>query len=179
MKTICIVDDNRHLLTYLERHLVQAGFEVFTAMTGLSAVERLSEKSVDVIFVDYFLPNLNADQLCRTLRRMDHLKNAYIVVMSAAATELGLDLAAIQADALIAKGSFKETLRVVRVLLKDEHDLIHKACGWMLREVGKRDLAVEEEFLQKHYKSMPRTMLRYAIERFPEPKRQAYLKGNA
>lgn len=77
----------------------------------------------------------------------------------------------------IKNDSFNDSLRIARILLNDREDLIHKAVGWMLREVGKRDLNAEEGFLRKHYKKMPRTMLRYAIERFPEPKRQAYLKG--
>jgi 3-methyladenine DNA glycosylase AlkD len=77
----------------------------------------------------------------------------------------------------IKQGEHYETLRVARLLLSDPEDLIHKAVGWMLREVGKRDLTAAEAFLQAHYRRMPRTMLRYAIERFPEARRQAYLKG--
>ena len=61
--------------------------------------------------------------------------------------------------------------------MRDPEDLIHKAVGWMLREVEKRRTAVAEAFLRKHYRQMPRTMLRYAIERLPEARRQAYLKG--
>ena len=77
----------------------------------------------------------------------------------------------------IRHGDFADTLRIAEKLLTDGEDLIHKAVGWMLREVGKRDLVVLEEFLSEHCRAMPRTMLRYAIERFPEGKRQAYLKG--
>jgi 3-methyladenine DNA glycosylase AlkD len=78
----------------------------------------------------------------------------------------------------IKNGLFEITLEIAKILLKDEHDLIHKAVGWMLREIGNRDLTIEENYLKKHYNDMPRTMLRYAIEKFPEHKRQAYLKGN-
>jgi len=78
----------------------------------------------------------------------------------------------------VRRHEFSETLKISNMLLADRHDLIHKATGWMLREIGKRDLKTEETFLKAHYKKMPRTMLRYAIEKFPENKRQHYLKGS-
>lgn len=77
----------------------------------------------------------------------------------------------------IKHGRFEETLLIARMLLDDTHDLIHKAIGWMLREVGKRDLETEEKFLDAYASRMPRTALRYAIERMTEPRKKHYLEN--
>ncbi len=77
----------------------------------------------------------------------------------------------------IRHGEFNHTLAIADRLMTHPHDLIHKAVGWMLREVGKRDRDLLESYLKPRFKSMPRTMLRYAIERFPEPLRKSYLSS--
>ena len=78
----------------------------------------------------------------------------------------------------IKHNNYSVTLKISKILLTDEQDLIQKAVGWMLREIGNRHMVTQETFLKKHYKRMPRTMLRYTVEKFPEPKRQKYLKGD-
>ncbi len=77
----------------------------------------------------------------------------------------------------IKQKDFTDTLLLSKLLLNDAHDLIHKAVGWMLREVGNRDWQIEDSFLQTNYQNMPRTMLRYSIEKFPQLRKSDYMKG--
>ncbi len=120
--------------------------------------------------VDLSAPNIVGDYLLswprgrRVLHRLARSSNLWERRIAILATH-----------AFIRAGQFEDTLKIAEMLLGDGHDLIHKATGWMLREVGKRDLGVEETFLHSHAADMPRTALRYAIERFPDNKRKAYL----
>lgn len=111
--------------------------------------------------------------ICRKRRNIETLKML-------AKSDLLWDrrIAVISCFAFIKKGSEKEIFEIADIVLNDQHDLIQKAVGWMLREVGKRvSLETEESFLKSRYKRMPRTSLRYAIERFDEETRLAYLNG--
>ena len=84
-------------------------------------------------------------------------------------------IAVLATFAFIRAGEFADTLALCERFLTHRHDLMHKACGWMLREVGKRDSSTLRTFLDKHATRMPRTMLRYAIEKFSEVERRGYL----
>ena len=86
-------------------------------------------------------------------------------------------IAIIATFAFIRDERFGDTLKISKMLLGDSHDLIHKAVGWMLREVGKRDVNVLKKFLRENYSNLPRTTLRYAIERFEEKERKKWLVG--
>jgi 3-methyladenine DNA glycosylase AlkD len=120
--------------------------------------------------VDLSAPNILGDFLFRRSReplyRLAHSPGLWERRMAIVATHR-----------FIRERQFDDTLRVSEILLRDTEDLIQKAVGWMLREVGKRDQDVEEAFLKDHYRQMPRTMLRYAIERFPPAKRERFMKG--
>ena len=106
-----------------------------------------------------------------------HDKNRAVLYKLAKSTRLwDRRVAIITTFHFIKYGDFEDTLQLATLLLKDPEDLMHKAVGWMLREVGKKEQNVLEKFLIAHSKNMPRTMLRYAIERLPEKKRQEYLK---
>ena len=109
-----------------------------------------------------------------------HLRAADIALLEKLAASTNIwerRIAIVSTFAFIRQDEFRPTLTISGMLLRDEHDLIHKAVGWMLREVGKRDRTTLDAFLKKHYQEMPRTMLRYAIERHPEAIRKKYLAG--
>jgi 3-methyladenine DNA glycosylase AlkD len=120
------------------------------------------------------LVDLSAPQIIGTYLEDKSRKPLYKLARSSSLWERRISI--MSTFHFIRQEDFSDTLLIAEMLLDDKEDLIHKAVGWMLREIGKRDLAVEEGFLLQHHRVMPRTMLRYAIEKFPERKRRAYLK---
>lgn len=120
--------------------------------------------------VDLSAPNILGDYLLDKERKV-----LYELVKSNNLWEKRISI--LSTFTFIRNKDFKDSLKLAEILIQDKHDLIHKAVGWMLREIGKRNQDIEENFLKKYYKTMPRTMLRYAIEKFDEEKRQKYLKG--
>ena len=160
--------------------------ERLTALLILIDNYKMADKEEKEKIVDFYLKNTkyinNWDLVDLSTPKIlgDHLlqKNKSVLYRLAKSNILWeRRIAIIATFEFIKNNQFKDTLKISCLLLKDKQDLIHKAVGWMLREVGKRDQKAEEQFLKKYYKKMPRTMLRYAIEKFPENKRQLYLKG--
>jgi 3-methyladenine DNA glycosylase AlkD len=122
--------------------------------------------------VDVTCPNIVGEFLYRNKK---HRKILYELSRSENLWEKRIGI--ISTFYFIKYSDFEDTLALSEILLNDSHDLIHKAVGWMLREVGKKDETVLENFLKQHYRDMPRTMLRYSIEKFEEDKRKMYLRG--
>ncbi|MBU2104245.1 MAG: DNA alkylation repair protein [Nanoarchaeota archaeon] len=123
----------------------------------------LVDISAPSIVGDFLLNNYEKKQMIYDLAQSKNLWEKRIAIVST--------------YAFIRQNQFEETLKISEILISDKHDLIHKAVGWMLREVGKKNEKILEEFLKKYYSQIPRTTLRYAIEKFPEEKRKNYLKG--
>lgn len=119
--------------------------------------------------VDISSPHIPGDYLLEKDR-------AVLYELAASGSVWDRRMAMISTLAFIRKNQFEDAFNISRLLLRDKHDLIHKAAGWMLREIGKKNQAAEEEFLLEYFKKMPRTMLRYATERFGDEKRRFYLR---
>jgi len=122
----------------------------------------LVDLSAPKILGDFLINNSKEIKVLYNLVKSDNLWERRIAILST--------------FTFIKNNNFEETLKIAEILLKDEHDLIHKSVGWMLREIGKRDKNKEKEFLNNYYRIMPRTMLRYSIEKFDPKEKEFYMK---
>ncbi len=168
-------------LLFSELHEVR----LFSLLSMAEAFKRGSEKEKYNIYKLYMGNSHRVNSWDLVDSSAPHIAGAYLWNMDrkplydfAAADSLWKRrIAMISTQYFIRKDSFEDTLNISEILIADKEDLIHKAVGWMLREVGKRNLQVEVDFLRAQYKGMPRTMLRYAIERFEQELRIKFLKG--
>ena len=157
-----------------------------TALFILSDQFKRSNEKMQKVYYDFYLANTkyinNWDLIDLSARdivggylinKPKERKILYTLARSKSLWERRIAILA--TSAFFRKNDFRDTLAIAELLLHDEQDLIHKAVGWMLREVGKRDQKTLIAYLDKHHKTMPRTMLRYAIERFSKATRRAYL----
>lgn len=157
MKKILIVDDDPNLTLYLRNKLIKAGHEVITESNGILAINRLMDFTPDIIFVDYFLPNINGDLLCKIIRKIDHLKDSYLVLMSAAAKELQFDQSNMCPNAFIAKGIFSETLKYFLSAIEDSDKPLSDRQGFGvmgIESVAPRRMTVELLGKYRHLQTM-------------------------
>lgn len=157
----------------------------FTALIILMLKAKCADQKTRKEYFDFYLDNtafINnwdlVDVTCRDIIGNYLLDRDRSVLHSLARSKniWKKRIAIISTFAFIAKNDFKDSLKIAEILVYDEHDLIHKAVGWTLREIGKRNQKIEEEFLKKYYKTMPRTALRYAIEKFSKKRKDFYLE---
>lgn len=159
-------------------------------LTGLLALvyrfEKTTQETDRQLLVDFYLKHLDyinnwdlVDTTCSQVLGAFYWKKEKSLFFSLADSPVlwRQRIAMISSLYWIRKGDFTDTLALAEKLKNHPHDLMHKAVGWMLREVGNRNFEIANEFLSNHYRTLPRTLLRYAIERFPEELRQDYLKG--
>ena len=153
VKKVLVVDDNPATLSFVNSLLLGYGYQVSTAVDGLSALEILESNIPDVIIMDLIMPNINGETLCRMIRRMPHLRNVYIIVLSAVAAEHRQNLVALGANACIAKGPFnKMAERIFTTLNKLESctpgDFTNEIIG--LEETYSRNIVKELLAEKKH-----------------------------
>lgn len=141
-------------------------------------VDLSADKIVGEFLWNYCHPGLDPGSIKKDSRFRGNDRKEILTRLARSTNLWERRIAMVSTFAYIKKGIYEMTFLIADILLQDTHDLIQKAVGWMLREVGKRiSVQVLEEYLKTRYKIMPRTALRYAIERFPEDKRKKYLRG--
>ncbi len=170
--------------------LLQTGYHEERALALMLMVHRFQRGSPEIQkrIVDCYLGNidrinnwdlvdLSAHKILGAYFFNRSNDNDFLIKLASSPSLWERRIAIISTSFFIRQDCFEMVFRIADILLNDPEDLIRKAVGWMLRETGKRNMAAEVDFLDTRYKTMPRTMLRYAIERFEEPLRQRYLKG--
>ena len=179
-KDLSIKDTEKLLQSKIHEHRLTA---VLILVTKFQKLDEKGKKEI----IDMYLRNTkylnNWDIIDSSAHKilgeyyMDHPEEKPLLYKFAKSKDLWEKRIAIMSTfTFIRANQYEDALKISEILLHDDHDLIHKAVGWMLREIGNRDLKPEESFLKKHYKTMPRTMLRYAIEKLPEDKRKFYMQ---
>jgi len=164
---ILLVDDDRVFLKYLTRQLETAGHDVVTAADGISALNLLTEIAPDVIFLDLILPKIDGDKLCRVIRKMDHLDNCHLVVISAVVAEMGSNFDDIGADTYIAKGPFATVAEHVMAVVEASsvpkaRDISKQVLG--LEHVSPRQLTRELLSRNQHLKTILESMEEGIVE---------------
>lgn len=179
-KEMSIEDAEKLLREKIHEHRLTALF-IFTLKYQKTKDEKVKEEIVNIYLKNTQYVN-NWDLVDSSAHKIlgEHLKNKERDILYKLAKSENLweqRISIIATMTFIKEQDFKDTLAIAEMLLNHKHDLIHKAVGWMLREIGKKDFKKEYEFLKQHYINMPRTMLRYSIEKFDEDLRQDFLKG--